>query len=132
VARVDPILPTVNDDEKDFERIVSTLADIGVKQVTVATMKHVRGFFSTLNRTDLRVCERLTKEYADGAWAVGYKYLHKEKRRKIIEKLRPIVSKHGLPFASCREGLSEYNTTLCDGTAFCRDLLDAHLVVEKR
>jgi len=131
VARIDPILPTVNDDEKDFERLVSTLADIGVKQVTVATMKHVRGFFSTLRRTDPKICERLTEEYASGMWAVGYKYLPKQRRQRIIEKLRPIVLKHGLAFASCREELSEYNTALCDGTAYCRNLLDAHLVQKR-
>lgn len=132
VARIDPILPTVNDGEKDFESLVSTLAGIGVKQVTVATMKHVRGFFSTLKRTEPEVCERLAKEYADGIWAIGYKYLPMEKRRKIIETLRPIVLKHGLAFASCREGLSEYNTKLCDGTAYCRNLLDSHLIIGKR
>jgi len=132
VARIDPILPTVNDDEKDFESLVSMLANIGVKQVTVATMKHVRGFFSTLKRTDPEICERLAKEYANGTWAVGYKYLPIEKRRRIIETLRPIVLKHGLAFASCREGFSEYNTTLCDGTAYCRNLLDSHFVAEKR
>ena len=132
VARIDPILPTVNDSEKDFESLVSTLAGIGVKQVTVATMKHVRGFFSTLKRTDPKIYARLAKEYVNGTWAVGYKYLPIEKRRKIIETLRPIVLKHGLAFASCREGLAEYNTTLCDGTVYCRNLLDAHLVVEKR
>jgi DNA repair photolyase len=128
VARVDPILPTVNDGEKDLESLVSTLADIGVKQITVATIKHVRGFFSTLKQTDPKICERLTKEYVNGTWAVGYKYLPVESRRRIIEKLRPIVLKHGLAFASCREGLPEYNTTLCDGTAYCRNMLDSHLV----
>jgi len=132
VARIDPILPTLNDGEKDFERLVSTLADIGVKQVTVATMKHVRGFFSTLRRIDPKACERLREEYGKGTWAVGYKYLPEETRRRIIERLQPIVIKYGLQFASCREGLSQYNTALCDGTAYCRNLLDAHLAAQKR
>jgi len=132
VARVDPILPTVNDDEKDFENLMLTLANIGVKQVTVATMKHVRGFFSALKQIDPKICEKLAKEYANGKWAVRYKYLPIEKRRRIIETLRPIVLKHGLAFASCREGLPEYNTTLCDGTAYCRNLLHSHFVVENR
>jgi len=126
VARIDPILPTVNDNEKDFETLASTLADIGVKQITVATMKHVKGFFATLRKTDPKICERLAREYRDGAWEVGYKYLPKQKRRRIIEKLRPIVLKHGLDFASCREGFSEYNTEFCDGTAYCRSLLESH------
>jgi len=126
VARIDPILPTVNDDEKDFESMVSTLAGIGVKQVTIATMKHVRGFFTTLRQRDPKASEQLAREYVNGTWTVGYKYLPKERRRRIIEKLRPIVLKHGLAFASCREGLSRYNTTLCDGTTYCRNLLTAH------
>jgi len=129
VARIDPILPTVNDDEKNIENLVTTLADIGVKQVTVATMKHVRGFISKL--TDPKVGRKLANEYMNGTWAVGYKYLPKERRRKIIEKLRPIVLKHGLAFASCREGFPEYNTTLCDGTAYCRDLLSPYFQEEK-
>jgi len=131
VARIDPILPTVNDDEKDFESLVSTLAGIGVKQITVATMKHVKGFFKALEQTDPKTCKRLIQEYADGAWAVGYKYLHDEKRRKILETLRPIVLRHGLDFASCREGFTQYNTTLCDGTAYCRDLLSPYFREEK-
>jgi len=126
VARIDPILPTINDDEKDLERLVSTLADIGVKQVTMATMKHVKGFLHKLRQIDHEAYNRLTKEYVDGTWAVGYKYLPIRKRKKIIETLRSIVLKHSLAFASCREGLAEYNTAFCDGTAYCRSSLDTH------
>lgn len=126
VARIDPILPTVNDDEKDFEKLVSILADIGVKQITIATMKPVRGFFSTLKMTRPRLYETLTRLYANGNWVVGYKYLPKERRKIIIEKFRPIVLKYGLSFASCREGFPQLNTTYCDGTAHCRNLLETY------
>lgn len=126
VARIDPIIPTINDDEKDFERLVSTLADVGVKQVTIATMKPVKGFFSTLKQLNLEVYERLFRLYADGKWVVGYKYLREEQRRRILEKLCSIVLKHGLGFASCREGFPQLNTTLCDGTAYCRNLLNTY------
>jgi DNA repair photolyase len=127
VARIDPILPTINDSQKDFEKLVSTLADIGVKQVTMATMKHMRGFLPKLKQINLDACQRLTREYVDGTWAVGYKYLPALKRKKVVETLRPIVQKHGLAFASCREGFPEYNTALCDGTSYCRRLLDTRL-----
>ena len=123
VARIDPIIPTINDNEKDFEKLVSTLADIGVRQVTIATVKPVKGFFSSLRQTLPEVYERLNKIYSDGKWVLGYKYLHEEKRLKILEKMRPIVLKHGLHFASCRESFPQYNTTLCDGSAYCRELL---------
>lgn len=123
VARIDPIIPTINDDEKDFEKLASTLASVGVRQVTIATMKPVRGFFSRLRQLNPKVYERLIKAYADGRWVVGYKYLSEEKRFRIVKKLRSTVLKYGLSFASCREGLSQFNTTLCDGTTYCRSLL---------
>jgi DNA repair photolyase len=115
VARIDPIIQTINDNEKDFEKLVSTLADVGVKQIIVATVKPVRGFFSSLRQTWPEVYERLNRIHSEGKWVFGYKYFHEEKRLRILEKLRPIVVKHGLHFASCREGLRQYNTTLCDG-----------------
>jgi len=127
VARIDPIIPTINDNEREFEKLVSTLADVGVKQVTIATMKPVRGFFSKIKQINPKICEKLVKAYADGKWIAGYKYLRKEKRWKIIEKLRPIMLKHGLDFTSCREGLPQLNVTVCDGTAYCRSTLDNYL-----
>jgi len=120
VARIDPIIPAINDNEEDFEKLVSALPDIGVKQVTISTVKPVRGFFSSLRQKCPEVYEKLNRIYSDGKWVLGYKYLHEEKRLKILEKLRPIVLKYGLHFASCREGLQQYNTTLCDGSAYCR------------
>lgn len=127
VARVDPIIPTINDDEGDFERLVSMLADVGVRQVTISTMKPVKGFFSTLKKTSPEVYGRLVEMYANGRWVMGYKYLSEEGRRRTLERLRPIVLKYGLNFASCREGFPQFNTTLCDGTAYCRGLLNKYL-----
>jgi len=124
VARIDPVIPTINDDEKDFEKLVSTLADVGVRQITIATVKPVRGFFSALRQTRPEVYERINRIYSDGKWILGYKYLHKEKRLRILEKLRPLVLKCGLNFASCREGFRQYSTTLCDGSAYCRESLN--------
>ena len=127
VARIDPIIPTINDNEEDFERLVSTLADVGVKQVTIATVKPVKGFFPTLKVTSPEIYDRLVKIYDDGWWVAGYKYLGEEKRRRILDRLRPTILKHGLQFASCREGFSQFNTTLCDGTAYCRASLNQYL-----
>lgn len=126
VARIDPIIPTVNDDQKDFENLVSVLADADVRQVTVGTLKPVRGFFPGLREANPEVYERLRGVYADGRWILGYKYLREEKRRKILERLRPIVLKYGLNFAACREGIPQLNTSLCDGTAYCRGLLSSY------
>ena len=123
VARIDPILPGINDDLSNFDDLVSSLADTGVKQVTVSTAKLVRGAFSDFKQTHPSMWKKLAVQYADGVWLAGYKYLNAEKRHGLIARLRPIVLKHGLEFASCREACIDLNTTLCDGTEFCRSLL---------
>ena len=51
------------------------------------------------------------------------KYLGREKRLGILEEVRSIALSYGLEFATCREGFPELNTTICDGTAYCRGLL---------
>jgi len=127
VARVDPIIPTINDDERDFEELVSALADVDVKQVTVSTLKPVRGFFSALRSVDPGLHGKLWDIYKDGYWAMGYRHMREARSKEIIEKLRPVVIRYGLRFASCREGLPMLNTSLCDGTAHCRGPLSTSI-----
>jgi DNA repair photolyase len=124
VVRIDPILPSVNSDTKDLEEIVARAADIGVKQVTASTMKPVKGFFSMLKKEHPEMFVQLQEAYSDGEWVSGYKYLSREKRVKIIGSLRSTVLKHGLQFASCREGFPQLNTTVCDGSSYCRQFLN--------
>ncbi|HVP92610.1 MAG TPA: radical SAM protein [Acidobacteriota bacterium] len=121
-VRIDPIIPYVNDDPDEFERLVSTLADVGIRQVTISTVKPVRGFFTKIEQALPEKHEKIVKEYEDAEWLMGYKYLAAEKRKAIVNKLRPIVLKHGLDFAACREGFPELNTTTCDGTAHCQTI----------
>ncbi|MEM3507548.1 MAG: radical SAM protein [Candidatus Bathyarchaeia archaeon] len=123
IARVDPIIPTLNDDEKEFEKLVKELASIGVKQITISTLKPVKGFFSLLGKKDLELSIRLKKIYSNGKWIAGYKYLNEKIRNEILEKFRPIVLKHRLNFASCRENKPEFNTSFCDGSFYCRNTI---------
>jgi len=126
-ARIDPIIPYVNDNLEEFETLISSLEAIGIKQVTVSTVKPVRGFFTKIKQVFPEKHEKIAKAYEDGEWIMGYKYLAREKRKAIISKLRPIVLKYGLEFATCREDFPEYNTTICDGTAYCRNILTKYL-----
>ncbi|RJX15956.1 radical SAM protein [Candidatus Bathyarchaeota archaeon] len=120
VARIDPIIPFLNDDEKDFKLLVSTLASVGVKQVTVSTLKPVKGFFKKMEKINPKLSEKLKKIYSGGRWIAGYLYLPEELRFKYIKKFRSIVLSQNLNFASCRENLPQLNTTICDGTAYCQ------------
>jgi DNA repair photolyase len=120
-ARIDPIIPYVNDNSEHFEALVSTLAAVGIKQITISTLKPVRGFFAKVKQTLPEKHEKIVEAYEDARWITGYKYLSTEKRLAIIRRLRPIVLKYGLKFATCRENLPEYNTTTCDGTLYRRN-----------
>jgi len=124
VVRIDPIIPSVNMDEADWETIISRSADIGVKQVTASTLKPVAGFFSALKNRHPKLFEKIKEAYKDGRWISGYKYLNKKKRFEIIRNIREKALRHGLNFASCREGFPRLNTTVCDGSAYCRNMLE--------
>jgi DNA repair photolyase len=127
IVRIDPLIPTLNDDEKNLERLVKVLADIGIKQVTTATMKPVKGFFQYLRSLDLKLHDQLFRIYSQGEYIMGYKYLKKDLRWKIMQKIHSIVRKYGIEFACCREGFYQLNTTLCDGTKYCRESLEKYM-----
>lgn len=119
-VRIDPIIPSVNFEMDDLERIVREASRIGVRQVTASTMKIVRGLIPAMRRTNLELSRRIAEFYKDGEWIGGYKYLRGDLRLKILLSLKEIVQRYGLEFATCREGFPHLNTTICDGSAYCR------------
>ncbi|MCD6469860.1 radical SAM protein [Candidatus Bathyarchaeota archaeon] len=127
VVRIDPIIPEVNSDMSDLEKVISEASKIGVKQITASTMKLVRGVLPAIRKVNPELSRKLAEIYSNGEWIGGYKYLDKEMRLKILSTLKSIAHQYGLEFATCREGFPELNTTLCDGTAYCRKTLDRFL-----
>ncbi len=123
-VRIDPIIPTVNSDESELEAIVSEAAEAGAKQITASTMKLVRGVLPPLKAENPELFKTLNNIYSGSEWVAGYKYLPMGERLKILEPLRAMAQKYGLRFATCREGFPQLNNTVCDGTAFCRVLLN--------
>jgi len=124
VVRIDPVIPSVNWNLDELEGIVSRAADIGVKQVTASTLKLVKGLFPMLKSENPALLGILQEAYSEGEWLSGYKYLNRTKRWKILSELKGIVLKHGLKFATCREGFPQLNNAICDGSTFCRQPLD--------
>jgi len=124
VVRIDPLIPGINMDEDDLKSIISRSAEIGVKQITTSTFKPIIGFFSALKSRDPKLYDNLSDAYKDGKWISGYKYLNEKKRLEILKKIRDIVMRYGLDFATCREGFPWLNTNVCDGTGYCRSMLE--------
>ncbi|WP_309492540.1 SPL family radical SAM protein [Candidatus Hecatella orcuttiae] len=118
-ARIDPLIPGLNDSLEDLKQLTTALKEVGVKQVTVSSLKPVRGFFSSLEAVDPQLAHNLRKLYSQGKAILGYRYLPEEVRFRLISKIRDLILTHGLRFASCREACEKLNTAPCDGTAFC-------------
>lgn len=126
-VRIDPIIPSVNSDFSDLERIVSEASRIGVKQITASTMKIVRGLLSAVRNVNPSLSSKLAELYKNGEWIGGYRYLNRDMRLRVLTTLKAIVQKYGLDYATCREGFPQLNTTICDGTAYCRETLKDYL-----
>jgi DNA repair photolyase len=131
VVRIDPVIPSVNWNLDELEEIISHAADIGVKQVTVSTLKLVKGLLPRLKSENLALFSILQEAYSDGEWFSGYKYLNQAKRWKILNELKEIALQNGLKFATCREGFPQLNTAICDGSAYCRQPLERFLKQKK-
>jgi len=123
IARIDPVIPYLTDKREELEYLISVLAEAGVKQITTSTLKPVNGFFAKVKEKSPELYHKLRNLYNHGEKISGYKYLPKEARMRIILMVRDIALKYGLEFASCREGLPEYNTVICDGTTYCTKTL---------
>ncbi len=124
VVRIDPIIPSVSWSLEHLEEIVSRAADIGVKQVTASTLKLVRGLYPIIRSENPLLFGVLQEAYKEGEWVSGYKYLDRAARWSILSSLRDIVLRHGLKFASCREGFPQLSNTVCDGSIYYRSIID--------
>lgn len=122
-VRIDPIIPSVNSDLGDLEKLISKVSKIGVRQITVSTLKLVKGLLLYVRDVNQTLSNRLMKLYKDGVWIGGYKYLNSDVRLKILLSIKALAKKYGLEFAACREGFPDLNTTICDGSSYCRRTL---------
>ena len=118
IARIDPIIPGLNDDPEDLEHLVMRLKDMGVKHVTASTLKPVRGFFRRLEKVSPQLSARLQEAYRQAKTVAGYGDLPSQLRLKTVNLVRGYVLREGMTFASCRENLQHLNTSICDGTAY--------------
>ncbi|MGQ9539012.1 MAG: radical SAM protein [Candidatus Bathycorpusculaceae bacterium] len=113
-VRIDPIIPYVNENP---EPLVKTLAQIGVRHITASTYKVKADNWQRLSLALPKTAEKLKPLYFEKGEKIGrYAYLPKPLRLKLMENLAKQAKKHGLKFATCREGLKVLNTATCDGS----------------
>ncbi len=114
VVRVDPIIPTLNDDPSE---LLSTLAAVGVKHITSSTYKVKADNWMRLTEALPETAEKLYPLYfKQGERAYGNRLLPRELRFKLMKKMHDLCEQNGLRFGACREGFPELNTAGCDGS----------------
>jgi DNA repair photolyase len=113
-VRIDPIIPTVNDKP---QKLISTLASIGVKHITCSTYKAKADNWMRLSQALPEVSEELRPLYfQQGERIGGSTLLPKEYRFKLLKAIRDLALANAIQFGVCREGLAQLSTASCDGS----------------
>ena len=117
-VRIDPIIPTIND---NAENLIKTLASIGVKHVTASTYKVKLDNWQRLSTALPKTAEKLKHLYFEKGEKMGkYIYLPEYLRLKLMENTALLAKSYDIKFGTCRENLSHLNTAACDGSWLLR------------
>jgi DNA repair photolyase len=113
-VRIDPIIPSVNDQP---QKLISELASIGVKHITCSTYKAKADNWKRLTQSMPLVAEKLKPIYfLQGEKVGGSALLPQELRFKLLKQIRDLAVAHSMRFGVCREGFTQLNTAPCDGS----------------
>lgn len=117
-ARIDPIIPGLNDDYNMLATLIKKLTEVGVKHVISSTYKAKTDSLKRLTRAFPDKALMLKELYLEkGILFHGYRYLPEKRRYRILKDVGRLVSENGMTFAVCREGFTNLNTgETCDGT----------------
>jgi DNA repair photolyase len=117
-VRIDPIIPTIND---NAENLIKTLASIGVKHVTASTYKVKMDNWQRLSTALPKTAEKLKHLYFERGEKMGrYIYLPKYLRLNLMKNTALLAKSYDIKFGTCRENLSHLNTAACDGSWLLR------------
>ncbi len=120
-VRIDPIIPGVNDSPEELEELAERVAGAGAVQITSSTFKARWDSLKNLGKAFPNLRSRLYDMYVNkGERIRGYFYLPPEIRLKYMAFMKKVAEKHGLAFATCREGFYWLSTPgiYCDGSAY--------------
>jgi DNA repair photolyase len=113
-VRIDPVILLMNDQP---EKLVATLASIGVKHVTSSTYKIKPDNWRRFSAAMPTVAKKLKPLYfKQGERIGGNTLLPRDLRLKLMKRVRDLATANGMKFGVCREGLTQLNTAACDGS----------------
>ncbi len=117
-VRVDPLIPGINTEENDLEKLIKAVKDAGAIQIITSTYKSRVRDLNLIEKHFPALEDNLDRLYRkEGEVVNGYRYLKRDLRYRLIKRMAELSSKYDLKFSSCREGFTNLNTALCDGSS---------------
>ncbi len=113
-ARVDPIIPGINDSE--IRDLVSAARQAGALHITASTYKARQDSLRRICVAFPEKGEALRGLFQRGGRTRGSLYLPWETRRRLMAEVEQEALREGMTFSSCREGLAPEPGLSCDGS----------------
>jgi DNA repair photolyase len=113
-ARIDPIIPGINDAE--IEDLVIAACKAGAGHITSSTYKARPGSMRRIISAFPQEGEALKSLFQRGSRIAGSSYLPADVRGDLIEQVREKAISENVTFSSCREGMAEQPGINCDGS----------------
>lgn len=113
-ARIDPIIPGINDAE--IAQLVAAVSRAGARHITSSTFKARPGSVKRIISVFPRECATLVGLFAGGTKVAGSSYLPVGIRCDLMQKVRECAQREGLTFSTCREGWAAVPGINCDGS----------------
>lgn len=113
-ARIDPLIPGINDSE--IEDLVDAACRAGAKHITSSTYKARPDSLRRILLAFPGQSEGLKALFETGSRIGGSLYLPKEIRESLMLRVERAVLRSDMTFASCREGMAAPKGALCDGS----------------
>lgn len=113
-ARIDPIIPGINDAQ--IKELVVAVTRAGAGHITSSTYKARPGSMRKITSAFPREAVALESLFARGGRVAGSSYLPAEIRRDLMRRVKENAEREGVTFSSCREGLPSVSGINCDGS----------------
>jgi len=113
-ARIDPIIPGINDAE--IEELAAAVSRAGARHITSSTYKARPGSMKKIIAAFPQETVALESLFARGGKVAGSSYLPADIRRDLMLRVKENAEREGVTFSSCREGLAFVSGINCDGS----------------
>jgi DNA repair photolyase len=113
-ARLDPIIPGINDQE--ICDMVAAVCKQGAQHITSSTFKAKPDSWRRMKEAFPVEARALGESLEKGVRLGGYRYLPAGQRANLMQRMKKIALENGITFSTCREGFCNDGGVCCDGS----------------